>query len=364
MAIQKIPKKSIGSREIIIGGVSSKDRLLLVQQLHSGIRAGYSVTDTLQLALSQSKGRVRQILTEVIKNVENGAYLFEAFGKYPKYFSPLFVNLIKTGELSASLEDSLAELHNMLQKEVELSQKIRGAMTYPTFVFIAVLGLGLSVSYFVLPDLLPLFKSLNTQLPASTRALLWVAEAFDQHGAAIFWGIIFLIVFTVWVASRNFSKPFFHWIYLHLPIFGKMYQKIILARFSRTMNALLKSGVTVDRSLEYSVALVTNVWYARAVSSILPRIAKGEMLSESLNEFPKLFESLFLKMLSLGEKTASLEQCFANIAESYELEVDYQTKNLMTSLEPILLIIVGLIVGFVALSILMPIYSISGSIGR
>lgn len=362
--VQKTKKTGFGNREIVFGGISSKDRLLLVEQLHSGVRAGYSITDTLQLALSQAGGRMKQILLEVISNVQNGAYLFEAFGKYSKYFSPLFLNLIKTGELSASLESSLLELHNMLQKESEFSQKIRGAMTYPIFVFIAVAGLGLSVSYFVLPDLLPLFKSLNTKLPASTRALLWIAEAFDKNGVQIFWGLVFFILFTAWLIRQKFSKPYLHRALLDVPILGKLYKKIIMARFARTMNALLKSGVTVDRSLEYTAALLMNVCYYRAIISILPRIAKGETVSESLQNFPGLFESLFLKMLELGEKTASLEESFANIAESYEREVDYQTKNLMTSLEPILLIVVGLIVGFVALSILMPIYSLSGSIGR
>jgi type II secretory pathway component PulF len=362
--IQKTKKPGLGSREIVFGGVGFKDRLLLVEQLHAGVRAGYSITDALELGLSQSRGRMKQILTEVIRNVNNGAYLFEAFGKYPKYFSPLFLNLIKTGEVSASLEGSLLELHNMLQKEAEFSQKIRGAMTYPTFVFIAIAGLGLSVSYFVLPGLLPLFKSLNTELPASTRLLLWIAEAFDKHGTEIIGGLFIFIILALWLARQKFSKPFIHWLYLQIPIFGKLYKKIIMARFARTMNALLKSGVTVDRSLEYTAALLMNSLYYKAVMSILPRIAKGETLSESLQDYPSLFESLFLKMLSLGEKTASLEQSFNNVAESYEREVDYQTKNLMTSLEPILLIFVGLIVGFVAISILMPIYSISGSVGR
>ncbi len=333
-----------------------------MEQLHAGIKAGYSITDTLQLALSQSSGRMKQVLTDVVGMVNNGAYLFEAFSKYPKYFSIFFLNIIKTGELSASLEESLLELHDSLKREAEFSQKLRAALTYPTFVFIAIIGLGLSVSFFVLPNLLPLFQSLKTELPMSTKILLWFAQSFKEYGKEIFWGMVLFIASFTWFVRRKFSRPLTHWVLLHIPIFGKLYKKIIMAHFARVMYSLLKSGVTIDQSLEYAEGVMTNIYYRRAMRSIIPLISKGETLSDSLQDYPGLFDSLFLRMLALGERTASFEESFNNISDSYEREVDNQTKNLMTALEPLLLIFVGLIVGFVAISILGPIYSISGSI--
>lgn len=358
----RVKIQTTGSKEIVIGGISSRDQLMLVQQLHAGVRAGYSITDTLALGLSQSKGRMKLVLTDVISLVKNGAYLFEAFSKYPKYFSPFFINIIKTGELSASLEGSLLELHDSLKREAEFTQKIRSALTYPTFVFIAVMGLGLSVSFFVLPNLLPLFQSLGTELPTSTKILMWFAKAFKEHGKEIFWSIvIFVISFTLFIKWKR-SKFITHWVLLRIPIFGKLYKKIMMAHLARTMNSLLKSGITIDQSLKYTADVLTNLYYHKAVLEAVPLISKGDTLAGTLEAYPKLFDSLFIQMIALGEKTSSFEESFFNISDFFENEVDNQTKNLMTSLEPLLLIFVGLIVGFVAISILGPIYSISGSI--
>lgn len=355
-------KNILASKEIIIGGVTFQDRLVLVQHLHAGIRAGYSLADTLQLALSQSRGRMKQVLHSVLAAINNGAYLYEALSKFPKYFPLVFINLIKTGELSSSLEGSLSQLDSMLRKESEFSQKIRSASIYPIFVFVAILGLALTVSFFVLPNILPLFQSLDTELPRSTRILLWFAQTFATHGVKIFWGLATFSILLAWLVKQNFSKPVTHWLILHVPLFGKLYRKIIMTRFSRTMHSLLKNGITIDQALASTASSIQNIHYQNAIRSIMPYIAKGDTLSESLKDHKNLFENLFIDMLTLGEKTGSLEEAFANITEYYELQVDHQAKNLITSLEPILLIVVGLLVGFVAISILGPIYSISGSI--
>jgi len=360
--LSKIKKESLGSKEIIIGGVSSMEKLMLVMQIHAGVRAGYSITDTLELARSQSKGRLKLILTEVIGFVKNGAYLYESFAKYPKYFHPVFINMIKTGELSASLEDSLDQLHIMLNKEAEISQKIRSALVYPGFIFIAIIGLGLSVAFFVLPNILPLFKAFSTELPTSTKILLWIAETSENYGTIIFWAFISFLFLIIWIPRKEFAKPFTHWLILHCPLIGNLYRKITLARFSRTMHSFLKNGIAIDDGLAYTASSMNNIYYRNAIISVLPFIAKGETLTHSLKDYPALFENIFMKMLTLGEKTGSLEQSLLNISDYYTGEVDRQTKNLTTSLEPILLIIVGLLVGFVAIAILGPIYSITGSI--
>jgi type II secretory pathway component PulF len=340
------------NREIVIGGISSRERLVLVQYLHAGIKAGYSLIDTLRLALSQSRGKMKIILIDVISQVNRGAYLYESFGKYPDYFPAVFLNLIK----------SLMQLHLLLVKESELSQKIRSASIYPFFVLVAILGLGLSVSLFVLPNILPLFRSLNTELPVSTKILLWFSELFASYGVQIFWSVAFLVLLLAWVVHKDFSKPVTHWLMLRMPLFGTLYKKIVLARFSRTMCSLLRNGITIDQALENTAGSLTNIYYRNAILSVVPLISKGDTLSDSLEGYSFLFENMFLDMLALGEKTGSLEQTLSNINDYYESQVDSQTKNMITSLEPILLILVGLLVGFVAISILSPIYSISGSI--
>jgi type II secretory pathway component PulF len=350
------------NQEIAFGGVSIKERLILVKQLYASIHAGYPIIEALKIALIQSKGRLKIILEDVIDRVDNGAFMHEAFSRYPKHFPPLFINLIKTGEISASLEENLQRLIKVITKEIELKQKIRTAMTYPTFVFIAILGLGLSVSFLILPNILPLFKSIDAELPFTTKGLLWFAQLSKDLGYML-WVYIFGFITAIGIiAKQKFAKPFFHWLALAFPIFGTLNRKLLVARFSRTLESLLASGVDLESSLDITGSIVNNYYYQDVSKKSLAFIRKGESLSEFLSKYPKYFDQMFISLLGLGEKTGSLEESFAYIADFYESEVDEAMKNLTVTLEPILLIIVGLIVGFVALAVLTPIYSLTGSL--
>ena len=360
--MNKSVRKSFWDKELSFGGISPKDRLVLVEHLHAGEKAGYNILDTLQLTYSQSRGKMKQVLTEIIEAVKNGAYLYESLEKYPKYFSRTFIHLIRAGEQSASLEESLASLHDVLKKEAEFVKKVRAASIYPFFIFIAIVGLGFSVAFFVLPNLLPLFRGFQAELPVSTRILLQVASFLDVYGFRILLGFVFFIPFTFWLFRQDFAKPFICTLIARAPIFGKLYRKIIMTRFSRTMNSLLKNGITIDQSLQNVADSLSDYYYKKIVRSLIPRIAKGDTLVESLRQYPFYFEPLFVDMLGLGEKTGSLENSFYNVTEYYEMEIDNETRNLITGLEPMLLILVGLVVAFVVISIIGPIYSITGSI--
>lgn len=350
------------NKEIIIGGISSKELLLFVKQMQAALRAGFSVDKALGLTLEQATGRQKQVLTDVLHLVSKGAYLHEAFAKYPKYFSPLFVNLVKTGELSGSLQENLLRLSGVLEKDRELKQKLRAAMVYPTFVFIAIIGLGFSVAYIVLPNLLPLFKSLKIQLPLSTRILLWVANLFDLYGMQILIGFVIFVIGLFILFKQSFFRPFRDWLLLHIPILGGLYHKIILARLGRTLASLLRSGISIDRALEITATIVTHTHFQQKLKQALPAILKGSTLSDVFSRDPKYFDPLFVKILALGEGTGTLQDSCDYAAEFYESEIDTRMKNLSVSLEPILLIFVGCMVGFVAIAILGPIYSITGSV--
>ncbi|MBN2087202.1 type II secretion system F family protein [Candidatus Peregrinibacteria bacterium] len=349
-------------KEIIIGGISAKQKLILVKQLYAGIKAGHTMLDALNISYLHANGRLKQVLGDVIKRVGNGSYLHEAFEIYPKYFPLLFVNLIKTGEVSGSLEDNLQRLITVVSKEIEFRQKIRSAMTYPTFVLIALIGLSLSVTTFVLPNLLPLFKSISAELPVSTKILLWFSELTKSVGMMLWIYVIIIIFFIVWISHRKFTQPFFHYLSLHIPVFGSLNKNMITSQVSRTLHSLLASGLTLEKSLEISGSIITNYYYKEILIESVAFVRKGENLSKHFSKYPKYFEQIFVSLVSLGEKTGSLEDSFAYLAEFYDTEVDEKMKNLAVSLEPILLIIVGFLVGFVALAIIGPIYSLTGSL--
>ncbi|MBN1258334.1 type II secretion system F family protein [Candidatus Peregrinibacteria bacterium] len=350
------------NKEIIIGGVSAKERLVLVKQLYAGLHAGFPIPDALKIALVQAKGRIRQIIEDVIARVDRGAYLHEAFGLYPQYFPPLFLNLVKTGEVSGSLEINLKRLATVISKEIEFRQKVLSAMMYPTFVLIAIVGLGLSVSFLVLPNLLPLFKSLGTELPFTTRVLLWFAEFSEAAGFYLWLGLFVFAVFLAWIYRRPFAKPFFHWFFLRFPLFGPLHKQITLARLSRTLNSLLESGMPLENALMLITSIISNYYYRRSIEKALPLVRKGESLSEALEKYPRLYDPMFVSLLALGERTGGLTDSFGYISEFYEAEVDEKMKNFAVSLEPVLLIIAGVAVGFVALAILSPIYQLTGSL--
>lgn len=352
----------MNNREIIIGGVSDKEKLLLVKQLYAAMKAGYNSSQALEIAVTQSKGRLKAILNQVIDEVADGAYLYESFLRHEKYFSPLFINLIKTGELSASLKENLKRLNEILEREYVFRQKVRSAMVYPAFLFLAVVSLGLGIAFFILPSILPLFKSLDVELPLSTRLLIWIAEAFDQYAFTIAMGIFISFVVLIWIIRQKFSQPVTHWFLLHFPLVGKLHRQLIMARFGRSIASLLRSGIPIDETLQITTTTMTNYYYKSVITSVIPNIKRGQALADALSAHQKYFEDIFIKLLDLGEKTAGLEEASDNLAEYFEAEVDETMKNLAVSLEPMLIIIVGGIVAFVAFSILGPIYKITGNI--
>ncbi len=350
------------NKEIIIGGISDKERMIFVKQMHAAVRAGYNTSQALELAQSQSKGRLKQVLETAAKDVEHGAYLHESLGKFKKYFPPLFLNLIKTGELSGSLEENLKQLMVILEKDMDFKHKLRSAMMYPVFILVAVIGLGLAIALFVLPSLIPLFGSMDVELPLSTRVLLWFAEWFEAYGTLIFFTFLGLIIALIILFRRASFKPVSHWLTLKIPIWGRLVRQLNMARFGRSVASLTRSGMPIDESLKVTASVVTNYYYQEALQAILLPVRKGQTVAEALSGHSAYFDDVFLKLLALGESTAGLEEACDNIAEYFEDEVDDTMKNLTISLEPILIIFVGLIVAFVAFSILGPIYKITGSI--
>jgi type II secretory pathway component PulF len=350
------------SMEIIIGGVSSRELLLLIRQLYASIHAGYDVSEALDIASFQAHGRLRQILDDVQKSVAKGSYLSEALEKHKKYFSPLFLSLIKTGEFSGTLEDNLKRLLVIVEKEQQFRQKLRSAMIYPTFVLVAVTFLGLSISIFVLPTLLPLFKSLNVELPVSTQILMWFAQLFKDHGVLIFFSFIGIVAYLYWLSRQKMVKPYTHWLALYFPFFGPLNKKLILARFGDSLGSLMRSGVPIDASLQIMMDVIENHYYRNAIRSMIHSLEKGRTLSYVLEQNPALFDGIFVKLISLGEVTGSLADACDNVSNYFNDEVDETMKNISVTLEPALLLVVGGLVLFVALSILGPIYKITGSL--
>lgn len=359
-------KKGINwNLELDFSSVNASDILFMTKHLAIAIKNGLTLIEGLEMlqeqATSKKFGRILGTILEILKT---GNSFYDALAHYPKYFSAIYVNLVKTGELSGTLQENLFHLAEELKKSQDLKQKIKSAMMYPMIIFIAIMGLGFSVAVFVLPKIIPLFKTLNVELPLSTRGLIFIAEIFENHGLLIFVGGIAFVFLFFWLIRKNFVKPFTHRILLHIPVISPILKNMQLEQFSRTLGTLLKSGVTLDKGLQITSDAATNVIYRRAILSLIPEVEQGKPLSEAMARYPQLFPKIAMRMVGMGEKTGSLEETLKYLSEMYGEEVDNTVKNLSTIIEPAMLIIIGLVVGVVAVSILGPIYKITGAVQK
>lgn len=350
------------NKEIDLGRIKDVDILTFTKQLATTIKSGLTISEGLDILQDQSRPKMRRIIEEISTDVETGMPFHQALRKHSDHFSQVYINMVRSGELSGTLEENLFRLTVSLQKSYQLKKKIKSAMIYPILIFVAIFGLGMSVGIFVLPKLLPLFNTLNIELPFTTKVLLFLAEAFQNHGALIFFGTTGLIVFLIWFFRRQFIKPFTHNLILKLPIVKKIIKNVNLEKFNRSMGTMLESGLTLNQTLRIVAMGTNNVVYRKAIEDFIPQVEAGEHLKIIAQKYPKLFPAITTKMIGIGEKTGNLENIFQYLGDFYEEEVDDAVKNISTIIEPAMLIIIGVLMGVVALSILGPIYQVTGGI--
>lgn len=355
-----------GGREISFGRVSLLDKALFVKHLSTMLKSGISITEALEVISDQSNSsKFRKIIENVLGQVISGQSLGKALEKYPKVFDPLFINIIKVGEDSGTLEENLEYLANELEDRLELIRNIRAASFYPAIILVATGGLALILSYFVLPQITRLFTSLDFDLPLSTKILLFVADVMDKHGLWVIGGIVGSLIGFKVLISQSFAKPAWHWFLLKVPVIGSTIINYNLVMMNRTLSILLTSGLTIDQAMKITIETTGNRVYKKKIEQILPQIEKGKTMSSAISGFKQskrhpLFPLLVVKMISVGERSGRLDESLKYISEYFAKEVDNTTKNLTTVIEPILLISVGLAVGFIAISVISPIYQITG----
>jgi len=346
----------------MLSRVKTIDKILFAKHLALMLSSGVSLQQSLLELQEQKSARLKKILKILGEEIKKGSTVSKALLKYKKEFGSLFINMIKIGEESGTLEESLGHLADQMEASYELKKKVRGAMIYPVLVLGVTVLIGLGLAIFILPKLLGFFRSLDVQLPLITRILLASVANFEKYGFYYIGGLIFFVIFFKAALRLPSIKFFFHNLIIEMPIFGKIVKKVNLAYFSRTLATLLKSGVNIVEALDISASTLNNVAYKETLKKASMNIRKGKSLGQFLRTAPRIIPGIVVKMIEVGEKSGSLEETLFYIADFYEKDVDAITKDLASILEPILLIGVGLIVGAVAISILMPIYQFTSSI--
>jgi type IV pilus assembly protein PilC len=340
------------------------DIVLFTKHLSMLVKSGISVAEALSILIAQTKSSYfKKVLTLVLRDVDAGKSISSSLSKFPQVFDSFYISMVEISEKSGSLDENLEFLSKQLDKYFLLRRKIQGAMLYPGLVLFAATAMGGFVSYFILPQLSGFFSTLDVDLPTSTKMLLFWANLFKYHGLIILLGFaLFMIMISLLVKTKYF-KPSWDKFLLFLPLVGDFLRAGEVAQISRTLGVLVKSGVQITDSLLITSQTINNSVFKNYLVEISESVNSGVGISQSIEKHKfKEFPALVTKMIGVGEKTGNLDTSLLYIGDFYEEEIDVKTKNLTTVLEPILLLGIGLVVGFLALAIISPIYELSSAI--
>lgn len=348
--------------DISFGGVNTKAKILFADNLATMLRSGMTLTESLMVIEDQVTGKMKKIIRTIFESVSSGNSFHESLEKFSKIFSPFFINTVMVGESSGNLDNNLKNIADELKREKEFSDKVRGAMLYPLIILILSFCLGVILSFFVLPKIIPIFQGLRVDLPASTRFLIWLSGMIENYGGQVFIFLLFFVGFLVWLFRQRFFHPVSHLMFLYIPIMGDLLRKKNIAQFARILGTLLKSGLTIDKALYIAGKTLNNFYYQKSILRIADNIRDGGTLHDNLLKEKKYFPNMFISIIRVGEKSGKLEEELFNLENFYGQEVEEITKRITIIIEPVLLIVIGAVVAWLAISIITPIYKVTGKI--
>lgn len=341
--------------------LSIKDQTFFVKRLSFLIKAGIPMRESLVMIREQTRKKgYALILDAVITNVSNGQNLSTSLAKFKNVFGEFAINIIGFGEQSGILSENLEYISDELKKRQVLRKKIISASVYPIIVTIATIGIVTFLMVFLFPKILPIFSSLHYELPISTRIIIAISNFISNWGLLTLGALIVLsIAFVITLKkSKNFTFYFDKFL-LRVPIIGKIVQDYNMANFTRTMGLLLRGGITMSEALPISEKTTPNLVYKKEFKALAHVVNRGQKLSSHLSKSRDLFPDIVGQIVAVGEQSGNLSNSLIYLSEMYEAEIDDFTKNLSSMVEPILMIVMGLLVGFIAISIITPIYGIT-----
>lgn len=326
------------------------------------LKSGISIDEALGSLSEQARSKkLSRIIDKIKKRVEGGSSLTHSFADEEATFGKIFIGLVQAGEASGTLTENLFFLSDWFERNNDLKQEMRSATLYPKFVLFSSFVLMGLLSVYILPKLVPLFGQLKVTLPLPTRMLLAFSRFVEGYWLYSLLGIILILIGLRLLNLLLPVKRIFHFLYLRIPFFGSLIKDYQLALLSQLFYTLFKSGLTINETIGIASGSSTNVIYQEALNQIRDRVNKGTALSRCMADYPKICPKNFINIVAIGEKTGTLDNSFLHLSEFYSKEVRIKTKRLPTILEPMLLILMGAIVAFVALSIIMPIYELTRS---
>jgi len=357
ISVEQKSQRFISTEITLFKTIKIRDLAIFYRQFATMISAGLTLVNCLEILSKQTENKLlAQKVEDIKKSVERGATLADAFASHPETFSKLYINMIKAGEMGGVLDDILNRMATLTEKEYELRQKIKSAMTYPGFIMGAALVMGIFMLTFILPQFVGMFQQFGGDLPFLTKMLVIFTEVFNRFWY-VFLALAALLVFLFISYSRtkqghkNIDR-----IKLKLPIFGNLFLKTSINRFTRTLGTLIRSGVPIIQSLRVSAESIGNDILADAVLKAADRIKEGQSISAPLEE-SKVFPPMVTQMIMVGEESGELETMLLNVSQFYDQEVERAVEQMTSVIEPVLMVVVAGLVGVMVIAMYLPIFS-------
>lgn len=357
-ALEEIVTPIYAKKLKIFEKIKNKEIVAFSRQLAIMFKSRVPLIETFQTLAKQTKNTsLREKIFRISEEMEGGTSLSSALSLYPKIFSPFYINMVKSGEASGKLTDVFLYLADYLEKEYNFRSKIKGAMIYPAFIIVVFLIVSSIIITFVIPQLTAVLKETGQQLPFITRIVMNLADWLKKWGWIFLLIFVFLIIFIYYYSKTETGKKFFDQTLLKIPILGSFLKKLYLSRFALNLSTLISGGLPIIQALEITGEVVGNNVYKNIILQAREGVRKGENISAILEQHQKYVSPLFYQMVVVGEKTGSLDSSLNNVVEFYEGDVDRALDQFIKLLEPILIVLLGGVVGGLMASVIMPIYT-------
>jgi len=343
--------------------IGEQEKILFARNLGSMLKAGLSLSRALSVIERQTtNGRLKNAISDLQNAVRHGDTLHEALAKFPRIFSKLMTAMVRAGEEGGDLPTSLLTTSDQMERASDLRKKVRGALIYPTIIMIAIIGIGAVMMVVVVPTLAKTFKDMGATLPVSTQAVIAISDFLTEYtvlAGILLVGLIAAVYTGLHTEKGGRMRDF---VLLHLPLISPMVKEVNAARTARTLAALFGAGVDVLTGLEITREVVQNSYFQEVLKEAAKNVGAGQPLSATFVRAEHLYPVFVGEMMSVGEETGQTAAMMKQLAEYYEVEVDRKTKNMSTIIEPFMMVFIGAMVGFFAVSMITPIYQISENV--
>lgn len=359
-------KQSFLEKKVSLKRITLKDITIFTRQFSVMLKAGISPIESLKAQIEAVENSdFREKILKIAELIERGKTLSQAFSTFPKIFDPFFVSVIKSGEMSGNVANSLNYLADHLEKKHKLEQRVKGAMVYPCFILLAFTGVFFLTSFFIIPNLIEMLEKFEGKLPTSTKIIIAVSEFTIKGGWLIIVAFLGILIFLIFNIKRfQFSKKIYDRYILKVPIIGDLTKKIYLTRFCENFSVLLSAGLPITQALKITEDIIDNSVYKEIVQGAYEEVLRGENISSVFSKYPKQIPYFVLQMILVGEKTGKLDNILMEVVKFYQEEIDRITMNISSIVEPVMILGLGAGIGALAFAVFIPLFKIgTGGIG-